>query len=68
MSPLRFATVDIREIVQIRVLGGLSIVAKTIKYKGLFILPLYEGPIYPYFDLVEKPLTVTGIKTTRYIL
>ena len=57
-----------REIVEISVLGSLYIVAKTIKYKGLFILPLYEGPIYPCFDLVEKPLTVTGIKTTRYIL
>ena len=68
MSPLRSAPVDIREIVQIRVLGGLSIVARTIKYKSLFLLPLYEGPIYPCFNLVEKPLTVADIKTTRYIL
>ena len=68
MSPLRSAPVDIREIVQIRVLGGLSIVARAIKYKRLFLLPLYEEPIYPCFDLAEKRLTVTGIKTTRYVL
>ena len=65
---LHFAPVDIREIVQIRVLGGLYIVAKTIKYKRLFLLPLYKGPIYPCLDLAEKALTVTVIKTTRYII
>ena len=38
------------------------------RYKGNSIAPFMRVPQFPCFDLVEKPLTVTGIKTTRYIL
>ena len=34
MSPLRFAPVDIRGIVEIRKLGDLFFVARAIRYKG----------------------------------